>query len=71
MPQNKNGCNRNDDDKKQFSESPWFFANVLRSIDNFGQPPPSFNLKGKTHFTTWIGGLLTAMILTLTLAFAI
>ena len=56
---------------KEFSKSPWSLANILRSVDNFGLPIPSFNLKGKTHAKTWIGGLLTAMILTLTLAYAV
>ena len=42
----------------------------MLSIDNFGLPIPSFNLKGKTHITTWVGGLLSAMIFTITLAYA-
>ena len=32
---------------------------------------PSFNLKGKTHANTCIGGLFTAIIMTVTLAYAI
>ena len=40
-------------------------------MDKFGQVIPSFNLKGKTHINTYMGGLLTAMILTITLAYAI
>ena len=54
----------------EFSQSPYSLANSLRSIDNFGLPIPSFNLKGKTHITTWVGGLLTAMIKAITLAYA-
>ena len=42
----------------------------MLSIDNFGLPIPSFNLKGKTHITTWVGGLLSAIIFTITLAYA-
>ena len=55
---------------KEFSQSPYSLTNRLLSIDNFGLPIPSFNLKGKTHITTWVGGLLSAMIFTITLAYA-
>ena len=52
------------------SQSPYSLTNRLSAIDNFGEPIPSFNLKGKTHMTTWVGGLLSAIILTITLAYA-
>ena len=44
---------------------------MLHNIDIFGQSIPSFNLKGKGELTTVVGGLLSATIFTLTLAFAI
>ena len=30
-----------------FSESHWSVMNFLRSLDIFGQPIPTFNIKGK------------------------
>ena len=54
----------------EFSQSPYSLTNRLLSIDNFGLPIPSFNLKGKTHINTWVGGLLSAIIFTITLAYA-
>ena len=44
---------------------------MFRSLDNFGSSIPAFNLKGKDKVTTIAGGLLTSMILTLTLAYAV
>ena len=44
---------------------------MFHNLDNFGSPVPAFNVKGKSKVTTIIGGLLTAMILTLTLAYAV
>ena len=45
MPNNRSGnCQRED---KQFKESPWYIGNFMRDIDNFGQPLPTFNIKGK------------------------
>ena len=46
-------------------------TNKLRSIDSFAAPIPSFNLKGETHVATWYGGFISAIIFTVTLAFAI
>ena len=56
--------------QSEFSKSPYSLGNKLRSIDNFGLPIPSFNLKGETRVTTWVGGLLSAMIKAITLAYA-
>ena len=55
---------------KEFNKSPYNLTNILHSIDIFGMPIPSFNLKGKSHITTWLGGLLSAMIMGTTLAYA-
>ena len=72
MPRNKKRQNDHDElSHAEFSKSPYSLGNSLRSIDNFGLPIPSFNLKGKTHITTWAGGLLSALIMAITLAFAI
>ena len=56
---------------KAFSSSRWNLGNRLRSLDSFGAPIPSFNVKGKSHATTRIGGFLTVFIFTLTLAFGV
>ena len=54
-----------------FTQSKWYLGNVFRSLDNFGSPIPAFNLKGNKEVTTIAGGLLSATILTLTLAYAV
>ena len=69
MPRNRNRAKELS--LTNHSQSPYSLTNRLRSIDNFGLPIPSFNLKGKTHMTTWVGGLLSAIILAITLAYAI
>ena len=35
---------------------------MLRSIDIFGEPLPTFNLKGKTHVFTATGGIFTIIL---------
>ena len=66
----RNRIRPNEQPLAEFSQSPYSLTNRLLSIDNFGLPIPSFNLKGKTHITTWVGGLLTAIIKVVTLAYA-
>ena len=63
--------NRNENKDTAFSKSKWHMGNVLHYLDSFGSPMPTFNLKGKDKVTSIAGGLLTAFILTLTLAYAI
>ena len=45
--------------------------NFLQSFDMFGLPIPAFNIKGQDKIKTKVGGLLSALVLTLTLGFAI
>ena len=54
-----------------FSESRWSVMNYLQSLDMFGQPIPAFNIKGKDQVQTVVGGFLSAVVMTLTLGFAI
>lgn len=50
-------------------ESPWHIFNVFRSIDRFGQPIPTFNISGKNKINTVVGGILSALILAITLSY--
>ena len=45
--------------------------NILRSFDMFGLPIPAFNIKGQDKIKTKVGGLLSALVMTLTLGYAI
>ena len=66
-------CGRKIKGKKSelHSESNWNVHNFIRSFDGFGQVIPSFNIKGENDVKTGLGGLLTAIISTITLAYAI
>ena len=48
----------------------WHIFNSLRGIDLFGQPVPSFNVKGEDSINTVVGGVLSGMVMLITLAFA-
>ena len=52
-------------------EAKWKIGAILKNIDGFGQEIPSFNLKGETRVNTFFGGVITLLIMTLTLAYAI
>ena len=45
-------------------------SSFLRSLDNFGQNIPAFNIKGDSSVNTLVGGFLTFAIMTLTLSYA-
>ena len=53
------------------SESSWSVTNFLRGQDMFGSPVPGFNINGKAKVTTWFGGIITVMILTVALGYAV
>ena len=48
----------------------WHLSNVLASIDIFGKPVPSFNLKGQEKVTTALGGLLSFAIVVILVLYA-
>ena len=48
----------------------WYMPNVLKKIDIFGQPLPTFNLKGETAIPTLTGGIVTFLILIVFLAYS-
>ena len=54
---------------KRFDESPYHITNFLRSIDRFGHPVPTFNIKGTYKIKTAFGGFLTALIMTFALGY--
>ena len=62
---------RNRTGNTEFSKSNWHVNKLLHNIDNFAYKIPSFNLKGKEKITTIAGGMLSALIFSITLAYAI
>ena len=56
--------------KRAFENSQWHVSSFLRSLDNFGQSIPAFNIKGDSSVNTLVGGFLTFAIMTLTLGYA-
>lgn len=54
-----------------FGDSPWHISTFLRSIDRFGQNIPAFNIKGVDVIRTSVGGMLTGIVVILTLAYFI
>ena len=52
------------------SRSAGRITTCIRNADSFGKEVPSFNLGGETHVNTVPGGLLTLLILLLTLLYA-
>ena len=47
------------------------FPKVLRKVDIFGAPLPSFNLNGAEAVKTNIGGCISLLIITITLLFGL
>ena len=45
-------------------------AHCIREYDSFGKEVPNFNIGGKTHINTAVGGFLTVMVLGLSLSYA-
>lgn len=48
----------------------WTIVNSVKNMDVFGQEVPSFSLKGKSKITSLFGGVITLLIITLTLGYA-
>ena len=53
----------------QFSTKGMRMANLLKKIDQFGRPLPSFNLNGETEAHTVTGGLVTFTIIVIILSY--
>ena len=51
-------------------KSAWRIQSMFRRVDVYGQELPSFNLKGEAHINTMIGGIMTIIILVLTVIYA-
>ena len=56
--------------KGKKDEKSWHIGRVISGMDSFGMEVPSLNLKGETQVNTLIGGVVSALILMLTLAYA-
>ena len=48
----------------------WHINNYLQDMDIFGKEVPGFNIKGMHHLGTAMGGLVTAILLTISLIYA-
>ena len=57
--------------KNEFWESKYSVRSFLRECDIFGHPIPAFNIKGKDRVNTAIGGIMSAVIMTVTFGYAI
>ena len=57
--------------QNEFWDSPWSVRSFLRECDIFGQPIPAFNIRGKDKVKTAWGGILSAIIMTISLGYAI
>ena len=49
----------------------WHISNALKGFDSFGKEVPAFNIKGESRVNTALGGLLTFVILTVSLIYSI
>ena len=47
------------------------FASLIKSMDMFGEPVPSFNIGGKMSVKTFVGAGVSLMLFTLTIAFGL
>ena len=48
----------------------WYIQNYLRSNDNFAKDLPIFNFNGKSTIGTVLGGVLTLLLMVLTICYA-
>ena len=48
----------------------WHIENYLRSNDNFAKDLPMFNINGKSTIGTVLGGVLTMLLMILTISYA-
>ena len=48
----------------------WHIENYLRSNDNFAKDLPIFNINGKSTIGTVLGGVLTLLLMVLTVSYA-
>ena len=63
--------NKKKDSANEFWESSWSVRSFLRECDLFGRPIPAFNIKGKDEVKTAIGGILSALIMTVSFGYTI
>ena len=48
----------------------WHIYNFLRGVDMFGQEVPGFRIKGQRSVNTVLGGILSSIVILITLLFA-
>jgi len=58
-------------DKETRKRQWWTTGAVLESIDGFGEPLPTFNLKGSDKVQTKVGGITTLIIIIVVILFSI
>ena len=68
----KKACTRrhNPASSQRHGEKPWHMGRVVSRLDSFGSAVPSINIRGETSVNTLCGGVLTGLILMITLTFA-
>ena len=55
---------------QRHGEKPWHMGRVVSGLDSFGSAVPSLNIGGETTVNTLCGGIVTGLILLVTLIFA-
>ena len=49
----------------------WKIKNVFKNLDNYGKEVPTFNLGGETRVSTVCGGIISVLVMILTLTYSI
>ena len=49
----------------------WHMNKVIKNVDSFGKELPAFNLRGESRVNTLVGGIVTIVIMVLTLSYAV
>ena len=58
-------------DKETRKKRWWTAGAVLQNLDSFGEPLPTFNIKGRDQVQTQVGGFVTLALIIVVTMFAI
>ena len=53
------------------NDSKWNIKSVFKNLDNYGKEVPAFNVGGETRVSTVCGGIISVLVMTLTLTYSI
>ena len=66
-----NQSGRGSSEFQSFKGPRWHLGNVLTNLDFYGKDVPAFNIKGQNRVNTIFGGIMTSMVLLLTLVYTV